>query len=575
MITSYLVGNSKDKEFLYRLPGGQLSYGSLYKDGELVQMHLNSGFGFLTCGNKIIYVVRTELHDDKVSICELSTRQFLSSNPRFKDRSGYTNFNREQVSTWELFETSQQIESPPWLDFYFSILKTGSLQDVFDRIKTGEAVDIPFLSYILNIHNNAHLDHIIRDNISNEDFLKGILKLANGNYLITPLVTELTRTHILDKPRFIGVDRDIYGRGVDLRNPWLILNSAIRRNINKTGKACIVATARNEGIYIVEWVAYHLALGFEKIFIYSNNNQDGSLSLLRALHTHGHIELIESDVGSGGNAQVKAYTHSLLANSSVNQFEWCAFIDVDEFITFETSKFANLADYLTWAGATGAQVIALSWILAANTIHSKSWLDEPITGRIRRTSPFQSNLIKCIVRPESAAFSGPHYPIATNGCALSIVNAERQRYYYESLENPADITRAIAPTFKNAHLFHYELKSFPELIWKYSRNRGNYSAITEDIHLNDHFMDRIAHFRKCLDNGQAELIKLAVDAETIKSKTAALLAQKEICDAQNQVKALTLERYKKLVEFLPLFLEKVPSEDRLNRSKQWIFENFL
>jgi hypothetical protein len=575
MVTGYLIGNSKANEFLYRLPEGHLSYGPLHQNGELIQMHLKDDVGFLVCEKKILYVVRTELHDEKVSIRELSTRQLLSSNPGFKDKAGYTKFNREKASTWELFETCGTCGPLPWLDFYFRTLKSNSLQDIFDRISSGGSVDIPFLSYILNIISNAHLDQIIRTNLGNEGFLKGILKIANGNYLITPLLAELTRTNALRQPRFIGNDRDIYGRNIDLRNPWFILNSAIRRNIKKTGKACIVATARNEGIYIIEWIAYHLELGFEKIFIYSNNNQDGSLALLRALHDNGHIELIESDVSTGGNAQVKAYTHSLLANSHVNNYEWCAFIDVDEFISFDTTKFVDLADYLAWCGGTGAQVIALSWILAANSLRSENWLNEPITSRMKKRSPFQSNLIKCIVRPETAAFSGPHYPISTNGCALAIVNTERQRYEYERLENPADITRAKTPTFKNAYLYHFELKSFPELIWKYSRNRGNYSTFTDDIHLNEHFMDRIAHFRKCLDNGQTEPINLTIDTPTIISKMEELLAERNTNDARNLVVELTLERYNKLLQFLPIFLEQVPDDERLNRSKKWILEHFL
>lgn len=574
MTGGYLVGNAQ-KEFLYRLPSGQLSYGTNHEAGELIQLHLYDGIGLITTNEKILYIASIKTHGRKISICEISTRQFLSANPSLKDRPGNVNFNRSRVNTWELFETLPLSNPPEWLSFYARVVRSRSLQDVFDRISSGQNIDIPFLSYILNIHSTTRIDQAVSHNLPNESFLRGILKLAQGNYLITPLITELLQNETCAKPRSIGVDRDIYGRGVDLRNPWVILNSAIRRNLPKSGKSCIVATARNEGVYLIEWIAYHLELGFEKIFLYSNNNQDGSLHLLRALHNAGYIELIESDVGPGGNAQVKAYTHALLANLKVNNYEWCAFIDVDEFLSLDTVKFINLDDYLTWAGATGAQAIALSWILASNHLHSDRWINESVTTRISRHSPFQSNLIKCIVRPETVAFSGPHYPISTDGCALSVINSDRQRYEYDRLENPADITRASLPTFNNLHLYHYELKSFPELLWKYSRNRGNYSATTEDIQLNDHFMDRIAHFRKCLDDGTTQTIQLSVDSETLFSRKSSILSTPAIAEAHRNVEKITSERYEKLLAYLPLFLESVAGEDRLIRSKNWVLDNFV
>ena len=36
-------------------------------------------------------------------------------------------------------------------------------------------------------------------------------------------------------------------------------------------KSCIVAIARLESPYIIEWIEYHLKLGFDKIVIYDNN----------------------------------------------------------------------------------------------------------------------------------------------------------------------------------------------------------------------------------------------------------------------------------------------------------------
>jgi len=570
----FIIKNQDSNEALH-LNQGKLCYGNNYNAENLVYFYIQSEIGFLVADDKILFVIRARTCDSKTSICEISSRQFLSSNPSQRNRPGGCNFNRERVSSWEQFTTEEISKTPSWLDFYFLALSKNSLDLVFDRISAGQHVDIPFLSYTLSTSNVASIDNAVKKRLENYNFLQGILKLAGGNYLITPLINGILDGGSDTSPITIGQDRDIYGRGIDIRNPWLIINTSIRRNIQKLGKCCIVATARNEGVYLIEWIAYHLELGFEKIFLYTNNNQDGSLDLLRALHSSGYIELIVSDVGEGGNAQVKAYTHALIAHAKVNKYEWCAFIDVDEFISYDKARFHSLSDFMNWVGATGADVVALSWVLASNDLDSENWIQEPVTRRITKRSPFQSNLIKCIARPEKAVVSGPHYPISSNGCALAIVDSERKRYDYERLDNPFDITRAATPTFKNMYLYHFEMKSFAELIWKYSRNRGNYSAVNEDIHLNDHFMDRVGHFRKCLNNGRTENIQLSVDPNILDQKITHIIEQTGISAASNTVLRLTAERYERLLQYLPVYLRTQVSESRLHPARDWISINFL
>ena len=46
---------------------------------------------------------------------------------------------------------------------------------------------------------------------------------------------------------------------------------------------------RNEGVYALEWLAYHQSLGIDEFFIYSNNNDEGSDALLKRLSGAGVI----------------------------------------------------------------------------------------------------------------------------------------------------------------------------------------------------------------------------------------------------------------------------------------------
>ena len=39
-------------------------------------------------------------------------------------------------------------------------------------------------------------------------------------------------------------------------------------------KSAVCAVARNENAYLLEWIDYHLNLGFDKIFLYDNNDPE-------------------------------------------------------------------------------------------------------------------------------------------------------------------------------------------------------------------------------------------------------------------------------------------------------------
>ena len=89
------------------------------------------------------------------------------------------------------------------------------------------------------------------------------------------------------------------------------LVKSLRRRIQPQKNFCVVTSARNEGIYIVEWLAHQRALGCEHAFIYTNNNDDDSDNLLNLLHKAGEISLIYNSVRDRVSPQYKAYNHAL------------------------------------------------------------------------------------------------------------------------------------------------------------------------------------------------------------------------------------------------------------------------
>jgi hypothetical protein len=132
----------------------------------------------------------------------------------------------------------------------------------------------------------------------------------------------------------IGVDLDLIG-DYDSPSEWTVpqfLNQLMLRRIRPNRDACVVGTMRDDGIYVLEWIAYYLVLGFEHIFVYTNDNSDGSEELLRLLADNGLITLIESDTSGKVAPEEKAYGHSIQLLRAIRDFEWVFYVDSDEFL---------------------------------------------------------------------------------------------------------------------------------------------------------------------------------------------------------------------------------------------------
>jgi len=91
-------------------------------------------------------------------------------------------------------------------------------------------------------------------------------------------------------------------------------------------KTTICAMAKNEDRWIGEWVAHHLDLGFDEIFIYDNNSAV-------PITADGPVRIIPWKDDRQGK-QLRAYNH-FAANF---QSDWTLFIDIDEFLCLKKHR---------------------------------------------------------------------------------------------------------------------------------------------------------------------------------------------------------------------------------------------
>ena len=142
-----------------------------------------------------------------------------------------------------------------------------------------------------------------------------------------------------DSPQFkvrkIGRELDFLERTCFLPNltPIQLVHLLLFRSIPPTKSVAVVVTMRDEGPSLLEWIAFNRAIGLADIFVYSNDNVDGSDELLEVLALAGVIKLIKNTIGPGTNPQRKAYQHAVHMLRELRAYRWALFLDADEFLT--------------------------------------------------------------------------------------------------------------------------------------------------------------------------------------------------------------------------------------------------
>lgn len=283
--------------------------------------------------------------------------------------------------------------------------------------------------------------------------------------------------------RVIGPDLDVLGT-INPNGRFSSFGQACvlraRRRVRPQRNVALVATARNEGVYLLEWLAYHRLLGFEAFYLYSNDNDDGSDQLLGALADAGVITWIDSKLNTRlGNAQFKAYGHALGFMPDLLDFAWVLAIDLDEFLVLDRARFPVVGDFCDWLSERGAGTVALNWqyIGSAETEQTVGAL---VTQRNRRVLTAAQvgegvRLVKSMSRPNKVVQSEAHVPFVDERSGLCSLNALGTAHSWHNPPAGYGHERKFADRIITgpAVVNHYMFKSAAECLWKASRNTGD------------------------------------------------------------------------------------------------------
>jgi glycosyltransferase involved in cell wall biosynthesis len=221
--------------------------------------------------------------------------------------------------------------------------------------------------------------------------------------------------------------------------------------------AALCAIMKNEGPYILEWVAFHRLIGFNEIFIYDNDSADNTPQLLSSLASREVVHSVAWPSVDEVAPQRAAYADALARVKS----DWICFIDADEFINLKQDD--SIQAFLRRFPET-ASAITLNWRVFGSSGHL-TFDSDLVVRRFTRCSPRQARVnrhCKTIARAQDIQEMHIHR------CFL------KRGLYVDESGQPVEVENmglTTKPRTELVQVNHYVVKSREEYEGK--RRRGN------------------------------------------------------------------------------------------------------
>jgi hypothetical protein len=235
---------------------------------------------------------------------------------------------------------------------------------------------------------------------------------------------------------------------------------------------------KNEGPFIMEWIAYHFAIGFDNIVIGSNDCEDGSDALLDALALEGVISHRRTRAPPNSDPQ-HIFLKGLTDHPVVRNSDWIMVLDADEFLNVRLGG-GYLDDLI--AVQPQADAIVVLWKTFGDA-GIPQWSE---SLQIRQFTRCEDNIDdwnrfhKTLFRNNGKFHDmDAHYPrlsIGTKPSDVKIVNSKGESYSSDMFGALAPSIRCLQEdkslwTWEGAYINHYPYKT-PDLFMM-KRYRGD------------------------------------------------------------------------------------------------------
>ncbi|MDA8747547.1 glycosyltransferase family 2 protein [Litoreibacter sp.] len=169
------------------------------------------------------------------------------------------------------------------------------------------------------------------------------------------------KTSLIEDDRLLEMAKKVWAHN-PVRAPESKMDKAPAQAI-KGGRTLIVTCMKNEGPFILEWIAYHRAIGVHDFLVYTNDCNDGTDELLNLLMDRGIVQRRDNKFHG---TDLKPQHWALAASDKekiLKDAGWVISMDVDEFINIHVGD-GRLDDLYKAVG--DANMISLTWRLFGN-----------------------------------------------------------------------------------------------------------------------------------------------------------------------------------------------------------------
>lgn len=258
-------------------------------------------------------------------------------------------------------------------------------------------------------------------------------------------------------------------------------------------KHLAVCAMRNEGPFILEWVAWQKMLGFDDILIVHNDCTDHSPQMLAVLEQAGWVRAIEHHPRPGRPPQASAY-RAAAGHPLVQAADWMFICDVDEFLILQAGD-GTLPDFVG-ADVPDVAGIAIHWRSFGNSGLTE-WHDglthRSFTHAARAQSMANTFFKTLIYQPRRFGRFGAHGPKRWRGAGawntgsnILIHPDGRPISAFDPDTNAMKMTERDAITHVNAQVNHYIIRTRENFEFK----RGQLSASSFTNRYTDNFLKR-------------------------------------------------------------------------------------
>jgi hypothetical protein len=141
---------------------------------------------------------------------------------------------------------------------------------------------------------------------------------------------------------------------------------------------------KDEGPFVIEWVAHHLAIGFTDLVVYTNDCSDGTDDMLIRLEELGLCHHRRNVIPQGIRPQPSALNYAQ-DEPVVGQSDWVMVFDADEFLSIKYGD-GTLDDLIAAAKAQNATGIVVTWrIFGSGGV--VDWSRAPVTEQYLMAAP--------------------------------------------------------------------------------------------------------------------------------------------------------------------------------------------